>query len=254
MRGYTTQDRVVYWIFKDRIPVTKLLIAVNVLTFLVMALFHPPQIQDYLSFVTVRAAIVPWTAVTYPLVGIGGVISLLFAGYWLWWAGGSLERSWSSTAFALYFFLMSAATAAGIYVGGYLTHIPVVLEGLWLPIAGVTVAYALLNPEQQILFFFVIPLKLKYLALIDVIIVLVQYGSTNPLMGILALAGCGVSYWYVRSGRSLRFPVQRSRAEIIRVNPSHAVRRGWNPLKRYQDYKAQKRLRNLLDNSGFKDE
>lgn len=254
MRGYTTQDKIRYWLLEDRTPVVKFVIIANVLTFLAAALFHIDSILQAAVFGSGQVMIMPWTLFTYPLIGMGmGLLSLFFAVYWLWWAGGSLERSWGSGTFGLYFFLMSAITALGLTIGSMLTSIPASVAGLWLPIAGVTVAFAMLNPEQQILFFFVIPLKLKYLALIDMIIVLVQYGSTNPLMGVFALAGCGVSYWYVKSGRSLRFPAQRSRAEIIRVNPAHAVRRSWNPLKRYKDYQAQKRLRNLLDNSGFKD-
>lgn len=247
MRGYSTQDRIAYWLFKDRIPVVKLLIVVNILTFLLDALLHIGQLLHYLAFTTVEVISMPWTLFTYPLLGAGaGVISLLFSAYWLWWAGGSLERSWGSRTFALYFFLTSAATALALFVGTLLTHIPVSLIGLWLPIAGVTVAFAMINPEQQILFFFIIPLKLKYLALIDAVIVLVSYGSMNPLLGLLALTGCAISYRYVRGGISLSVP-ERSRPDnIIRIKPRHAVRRSWNPIKWYRDYRARKRLRNLL--------
>ena len=255
MRGYTTQDKIAYWLFKDRIPVVKLLIVSNVVTFLAMELFHVAQIPQLLAFSPGRAMDMPWTLFTYPLLGVGGVMSMLFAGYWLWVAGGSLERAWGSRTFGLYFFLMSAVTALGLYVGSFLPHtVPVSAVGLWLPISGVTIAFAMMNPEQQILFFFVIPLKLKYLALIDVIVVLVQYGSTNPLLGLCALAGCGVSYWYVRSGRSISLPTPRPRGEVIRINPRYAVRKSWNPIKRYHDYREQKRLKDFLGKSGLGDE
>jgi membrane associated rhomboid family serine protease len=247
MRGYTTQDKISYWIFQDRVPVVKLLIVANVVTFLAMELFRIGLVPQLLAFSPGRAIAMPWTLFTYPLLGVGGVVSLLFAGWWLWFAGGSLERAWGSRTFGLYFFLMSAVTALGLYIGGLLTGVPVGAEGLWLPIAGVTVAFGMMNPEQQILFFFVIPLKLKYLALIDAAIVLVQYGSMNPLLGVFALAGCGVSYWYVRGGISIQLPTARPpRGEVIRVNPRYAVRKSWNPIKRYRDYRARKRLEDLF--------
>ncbi len=246
MRGYTTKDKITYWLFQDRIPVVKLVIVANILTFLMMAIFRVAQVQQFLAFSADRVFVMPWTLFTYPLLGVGGVLALLFGGYWLWMAGGSLERSWGSKTFGLYFFLMSAVTALSLFVGSMLTGRAVSLEGLWLPIAGVTVAFAMLNPEQVILFFFILPLKLKYLALIDAAIVLVQYGGMHPLLGLFALAGCGASYWYVCGPKPITFGAKRQRAEIIRITPPHAVRQPWSPTRWYQDYKAKKRLERML--------
>jgi len=247
MRGYTAQERLTYWLYRDRIPVVKLLIVSNVLAFLATALFGLGRILQGLAFGADRVFCMPWTLFTYPLVGsCCGLISLLFSGYWLWIAGGSLERSWGSRVFAWYFFLMSAVTALGLCIGSFLTGIPVGVSGLWLPLAGVTVAFAMLDPEQQILFLFIVPLKLKYLALIDVAVVLVSYGGGHPLLGVFALAGCAASYWYVRRGRWSGSRTSARRDGVIRVHPRHAVRRSWNPAKWYRDYRERKRLRDLL--------
>ena len=236
-----------YWLFKDRIPVTKILILVNILTFLAIAIFRVQGVLHFLGFYSPTAIAMPWTAFTYPLVGMNDLIGLLFAGYWLWFAGGSLERSWGSTTFGVYFFLMSAISALGLFVGSILTGIPVTVAGLWLPIAGVTVAFAMLNPEQQILFMFVIPLKLKYLALLDAALVFVSYGMKSPILGVFALAGCAVSLWYIRSGwRAGYRPSSYSDDKIIRMRPRHGARRNLNPIKWYKDYQERKRLNNLF--------
>lgn len=256
MRGRTAQEKLAYWLFADRIPITKLLIVLNVFTFLLIGLLHIPEIVYYLSFSSVTAHSMPWTALTYPLVWVGlSPISLIFAGYWLWVAGGNLERSWGSPTFAVYFFLMSAVSALGLYVGGLLTGIQVGLAGLWLPLAGVTIAFAMMNPEEVILFFFIIPLKLKYLALIDVAMVLVSYGQTHIILGLFALTGCAASYWYVTSGRMLNFGAARyeDRADIIRIKTKRSSTRNLNPLNRYRDYRERKRLKDLFDKSGFED-
>src|SRR5690349_3103089 len=49
----------------------------------------------------------PWTLFTYPLA-MFDPIPLLFSGYWLYWVGGTLERSWGSLNFAVVFFLLCA--------------------------------------------------------------------------------------------------------------------------------------------------
>lgn len=239
-----------YWLFRDRIPVTKLLIVTNVLTFLAAVVGRIAQIPFYLGFSSAGLASMPWTAFTYPLVGaFGGPLSLLLAGYWLWVAGGSLERSWGSRTFTLFFFIMSAVSALGLYAGGMVTGIPISLVGLWLPLAGTTVAFAMTNPEQVILFFFIIPMKLKYLALIDAALVFISFGMSNPLLGFFALAGCAASYWYVTAGSrmNLQRPGYQRRGEIIDLRPSLTPKRSMNPLKRLHDRREQKRLKDFLD-------
>jgi membrane associated rhomboid family serine protease len=248
MRGYTTADKIRYWLFQDKIPLAKIIILCNAVTFLAIALFKLDAISVLLSFSTPLLPAMPWTALTYPLVwATPDAVGLLFSGYWLWVAGGSLERAWGTVAFGIYFFLMCAISALALYAGTIITGIPVELINLWLPIAGVTVAFGMMNPEQQILFFFVIPLKLKYLALLDVVIVLVQYGQINLLLGVLALAGCAFSYLYVV--RPIRLPESRreSRGQVMRVYGKS--RRSMNPLRWVKEYKDRQRLKKLFDKS-----
>jgi hypothetical protein len=134
-------------------------------------------------------------------------------------------------------------------------HVSVALIGLWLPIAGVTIAYAMLNPDATVLFMFIIPLKLKYLAILDVIFVFVTYGHSNRVLGILALLGCAASYWYVASGRSMSNRSTRGYDfdNVIRIHPRHTRSWNLNPIKMYRDYRERKRLRDLFDESGFGD-
>jgi len=246
-------ERFKYWLFVDRIPVTKLLILANAVTFVGLYLFKAVSLLAYGAFVTSVAGARPWTAVTYPLIGdygggVNGFISLLFAGYWLWVAGGSLERTWGSGRFALYLAQVSVITAIGVYVGALVTGNPVVfLAGIWLPLAGVPVAFAMRNPETVVLFMIILPLKLKYLALISAAIVLISYG---PFLGLFALAGCAFSYWYVRAERQYGGPIwERSRGTVIRVHERDSLIDRLNPIKWYRRYKGRRRLRKLFEDS-----
>jgi membrane associated rhomboid family serine protease len=248
MIGDSPGEKIRYWLFSDRMPTVKLLIVANILSFLALTLFKVPGIGQ-LGFSTLLVAVRPWTLVTYPLIGAMDILGLLFAAYWLWIAGGSLERSWGSQRFAIFFFAMSAISALGLLVGSFVTHAHVSAMGLWLPLAGITISFAMQNPEQQILFFFVLPMKLKYLALLDAAIVLVSYGQINLLLGVFALLGCAVSYWYVRAGARLelprRSPGYQVEGNIIRIRQPRGVR--FNPLKWYKNYQDEKRLRDFLD-------
>ncbi|MGB9620638.1 MAG: rhomboid family intramembrane serine protease [Armatimonadota bacterium] len=251
MRSRRIED-FAYWLVQDRIPLVKGLILANALSFFVIALAHPSVIVEYLAYASNALAGRPWIAVTYPLVGLygdsSGIISLLFAGYWLWVAGGSLERSWGTARFATYFVVMCALSAVGLYVGTLITGVPTAAAGLWLPLAGVTVAFAMNNPEQQILFFFVVPLKLKYLALLDVAILLIAYGQASLIVGITALVGCAYSYWYVRGPRAYSWRRSSAgRSQVIRVPRRGSVLRLLNPLYWYREYRERKRLRDLFE-------
>lgn len=256
MLGGTNPERVSYWLFKDRIPLTKLLIAVNVLTFFMIA-FGARFVVDLLAFSSVSVLAKPWTMVTYPLAAACcNPINLLFQGYWLWVVGGSLERSWSTRTFAVFLIIVTVITALAFVVGGFITGRFVMLSGLWLPLAALTMAFAMMNPEQQILFFFIIPLKLKYLAIITVALVFLGYGRQNPVLGILALSGCAYAYWYVRAGSRLDFnPTRREdRVQVIHVHRKPGVFSRLNPSNWLKEYRERKRLRDFFDRSGFRDD
>jgi membrane associated rhomboid family serine protease len=247
MRTGTSTEKFSYWLYRDGIPVTKLLVLVNALTFLLM--FLRVRWLEALAFDPASALQAPWTFFTFGLLGTGGPINLLFQGYWLWIAGGSLERAWGSRGYALFFFAMCGVTAAGMLAGGMFAGSAPALAGLWLPVAGVTIAFAMMNPEQQILFFFLIPLKLKYLALLDVALVFVAYGRMSPILGLFALCGCGVSYWYVRFGRNLGAaprPERRQRVEVVHVYRRERFLRKLNPLWWLKESRERKRLRDLF--------
>jgi membrane associated rhomboid family serine protease len=237
-------EKTQYWLIQDRIPVTKLLIVINLLTFLTIQLFHTDYLYFYLGFQQleeVRTNI--WTAVTYPLLGCGNIICLAFSLYWLWVAGGSLERSWSSSNFAVFFFITSVIAAASLTAGGYLTGKPIQLFGLWVPLAAVTVAFGMLNPEDKILFMLIIPLKLKHVALISVILLFIAFGSQHLLLGVFSLAGCAAAYGYVRSGRRLSLGRRyRPSEKIIRLRHPFP-----NPLRWYRNYRDRRWLKKFLD-------
>lgn len=184
------------WI-EGNYPLTKLIIAVNVVTIL-LSLGGVP-VHAWLGFVSIQR---PWTFFTYPLVSVDP-LGALFYGIWLYWIGGSLERSWGTSFFGRYFALMTIITSVSMFVGYLLlAGMPVTEAGLsvtnWLPISALTVAWCMLNPEQVILFWGIIPILAKWIAVGEVLVIFFTHFRIHPLMGLLALSGCFASFLWVR--------------------------------------------------------
>ncbi|OFX16736.1 MAG: hypothetical protein A2Z18_04050 [Armatimonadetes bacterium RBG_16_58_9] len=250
-------DKIAHWLFADRIPATKLIIVSNAATFFAVILFKAHIVGDYLTYSSTDVFRQPWSVVTYPLVGAScSPLCVLFACYWLWVAGGSLERSWGSRTYLAYFAAACAVSVAGLLAGGQILGILTFANGLWLPLAGVTIAFAMLNPEQQILCMFIIPLKLKYLALLTVGLVLVAYGQTHPLLGVFALSGAAFSYWYVTSGKQHGFQSKRGRdrGKVVRVRGRRWFLGRFNPFRRARRRREESDVRKLFERSGIEDE
>jgi membrane associated rhomboid family serine protease len=248
--GRTAQD-FVYWLKKDRAPVTKSIVLINAITLVLLAVVHLGAL-GLLMFNSSTAVAMPWTFFTYPLVCDGDILGLVFACYWLWIAGGSLERSWGSMEFGIYFFAMSAVSALGLFIGGLITGVQVP-AGLWIPLAGLTVSFAMRNPEETILFMFFLPLKLKYLAMISAAAIFISFGRINILLGLFSVLGCAACYLHARSGSltDFRSAWDRHDDKVIRIHPKHAVRRDFNPIHWYQARREEKRLKDLFKRSGM---
>ncbi|MEO6909060.1 MAG: DUF1751 domain-containing protein, partial [Abditibacteriaceae bacterium] len=194
MRGYSpfgsnnfsTQDT----------PLTWALIAANFTT-LVLITFHMID-PSWLVLSVPGAFSRPWTFITYPLVSFG-IIGMLFYGFWLYFIGSALERAWGTVNYAVFFVVVSVVSGVAMEIGTLITHIHSVPINNWLPLAGVTLAFCLLMPEETIYLLF-FPIKAKWLGWLEMVIVFFTYGGISPLLGFFALAGCGVAWIWINRG------------------------------------------------------
>lgn len=90
---------------------------------------------------------------------------IIFALYFYWLIGSALERQWGSFRFNVYYLTgMLGAMIAGM-ITGYATNTYLNMS-LFL-------AFAMLYPNFEVLLFFFIPVKMKFLAWLDVALMLV---------------------------------------------------------------------------------
>lgn len=106
-----------------------------------------------------------WRLITYVFIPPNSSpIFILFVLYFYYMIGSNLENEWGSFRFNLYYLLGMLGTTIAIFItGGEATPVYINLS-LFL-------AFAHLYPDFQVLLFFIIPVKMKYLALINWIII-----------------------------------------------------------------------------------
>ncbi len=163
----TPMDTIRDFVTRGGIPVTIALLAVSVSLFLAMFFTNgavDPFVMSYVAFLPANAFHAPWTIFTYPVVSVG-FLSLLIGGFFFWLAGGSLERSWGSARYAVFFFALSAISALSLLLGTYLferSNAPLIYGRrtaalVWLSAAAqrhdCRFLYAQSEPDLDVLFF-----------------------------------------------------------------------------------------------------
>jgi len=230
-------------------PVTWVVVGANALTF-VITFVTRAVLWKPLVFSTATAAAAPWSVFTYPLVGSAGILWVLLGGYMLWLFGGSLERGWGARDYVVFLALTGATTALGLWVGAAVTGTGAVLAGLAMPLAGVVVAWSVINPRERLLLYFVLPIEARWLGIASVI--LAFFSFPFPL-GLFALAGPAAAWWYVRRGRyALARP---SPSRPLRARPlREGAERTLNPLALYRRWRMKRQFMRLMRGSSERDD
>ena len=130
-----------------------------------------------------RAAIMAgqvWRVVTFLFVPPStSVIWVIFGLYFYYMIGSTLENQWGAFGFTLYYLIGALGSIISGFIAGSVTNSYLNLSMFF--------AFALLYPDYQILLFFFIPIKMKYLALLDAVSFIVMFilGSWSTRLAII---------------------------------------------------------------------
>lgn len=120
-----------------------------------------------------------WRIITFVFEPPGsGLLFAVFALYFYWLIGDTLERQWGTFRFNVYYLTGMLGSVIGGLITGYATNYYLNLT-LFL-------AFAILYANFQVLVFFVIPVKMKYLAWLDAILLVFSF-IFNTWQGRIAL-------------------------------------------------------------------
>ncbi len=217
------------FLYQGSIPVTKAIMVLCGLFFLLYYIFQVLNYEFLTDYLVLNPAGVfhsPWTLMTYPLVN-PDPLALIFGLLWLWFIGGTLERTWGSWLYFVFTILVTLLTGVAMsvvacfFLGGDFR-----IFDLWLPLVAITWAWSGVYPEREMLFFGIIPIKAQWLAWINAAFIFFQYMRAHWLMGFASISGIlvvylfrgkalgyGLRYWAWNHGFSLRGWYQRRRHE-----------------------------------------
>ena len=110
-----------------------------------------------------------WRLVSFVFVpGYGSPFSLIIALYFYYWIGSTLEREWGTAKFTLYYAGGALLTVLGVIITSLITgNYYLTLAGTGYVNLSMFLAFAVLFPDMTVLLFFIIPIKIKWLAIID---------------------------------------------------------------------------------------
>lgn len=127
-----------------------------------------------------------WRIVTFVLLPTGGrPLEVLLSLFFYFWLGESMERLWGSTKFTVYY-------VSGMLLSTLASILALFLDGFAFPLFGagyvnsaLFFAYALTYPDAIVRVMYILPVKMKWLAIIEaaVYVLAVVYGAVMGAWG-----------------------------------------------------------------------
>ena len=145
-----------------------------------------------------------WRLVTFVFVpAYSSPFALLISLYFYYWIGSTLERQWGTAKFNLYYISGALLTVLGVVLASLITGNP------YLTAAGtgyvnlcMFFAFAFLFPDTTVLLFFILPVKMKWLAYLDgalfafdIIKAIGAHNWAGVVLPIVALLNFAVFIW-----------------------------------------------------------
>jgi hypothetical protein len=150
-----------------------------------------PVLAGYLTFdpaLVLRGQI--WRVITFALCPPSMGVLAFVAIYFYYWIGSILERQWGTPQFNIYFFAGLILTLVYGFLVYFITGTRLVLDAQYVYLS-MFFSFAVLFPNMEVLLFFILPIKIKWLALVDArffiyyIIILPFPFSLLPIVAVL---------------------------------------------------------------------
>ena len=145
-----------------------------------------------------------WRIVTfifYP--SAGSPFWLLISLYFYYWIGSTLERQWGTAKFNLYYISGALLTVLGVVLASLITGNPyLTAAGTGYVNLSMFFAFAFLFPDTTVLLFFILPVRMKWLAYLDgalfafdIIKAIGAHNWAGVVLPIVALLNFAVFIW-----------------------------------------------------------
>ncbi len=157
-------DRLSYKYGRFGIPNLMLYVVIAMAGVFIVELFVPNMPLSYFLFFD-RSRILAgewWRIITWAIIPDNtSIVFIIFSLYINWMIGSALEQQWGKFKFNVYYFMGVILTIIGGFITGYTSNTYLYFAMFF--------AFAMLYPNHQFLLFFIIPIKVKWLALVDAV-------------------------------------------------------------------------------------
>jgi len=134
------------------------------------------------SFLTFDPALIlrgqVWRLVTFIFIPNSYTFWALIMFYFYYWIGGTLEKMWGTPRFNIFVFTGVILTVIFGFVVYFVTGKSYQVGAYYIYMS-MFFSFATLFPDMQVLFFFIIPMKIKWLAYIDAAFFVVEIFTTS---------------------------------------------------------------------------
>ena len=165
-----------------------------------------------------------WRLITFMVYppSMGLLAFLVF--YFYYWMGTALEQVWGTAQFNIYLLIGWALTVIYGFLVYFIGGLRISIGAQYLYLS-MFFSYAALFPDQTVLLFFFIPIKMKYMAIIDAVYFLAAV-ITNPFPVNLLPVVAVLNFFIFFSGTLLqRIPKKASQSTISFRKASQKIRR-----------------------------
>ncbi len=233
------------WVFK--------LIIVNVLIYAVQIFVQQYQIiysiqgfNGTASAINFYLGLIPavviekgyiWQIFSYMFLhSTSGFFHLFFNMYALLIFGVPIENEWGSKKFLIYYFICGAGAGVSIF----LLNLATMNMGFYIPtigasgaVFGLLLAFGILFPDAELLLFFVLPIKAKYLVILygGIELYLEMFGGTSSISHIGHLGGLltGIIFFVIMRKRNITFKTKILKANFNKKLTKRSLPDGENP-------------------------
>lgn len=108
-----------------------------------------------------------WRLVTYVFIPTSGGFWLIVSLMFYYWLGETLERLWGSTRFTVYYVSGMLLTALASILTLFIDGVSIPLYGASYVNTALFMAYALTYPDAMVRIYFILPIKMKWLAILE---------------------------------------------------------------------------------------
>ena len=223
----------------------KFIVAGNVIVFLLLRLSNY-SLYGYLGFNWGQVLHLQlWRLVSFIFVpDVSNIFYLIINLYFYYFIGNLLEREWGTPKFNLYYLSGVVLTILVGIIGYYAFNVNYTIFGTYYVSMSMFLAFAALYPDAQVLLFFIIPIKMKWLAILDAVLfavdilgALLRLDFVSALIPVIALLNFLVFFW---TDLSEAFG---SRRRMARHQNSHQTIQFKSAVKQQQKKESQQGYR-----------